>query len=451
MSPIAQQNISPEINRPGQTHDQQRLLLIAPHSSYRIAPYIQAAQKLGIDVLIASTSKHSLVSEIAEGLRIDLDNAQQEPRQSIEAILEAHGEKPFTGVVATDDNAVSLAALAASAMGLPHNPPEAIGLTHRKDLARTRLSEQGVPVPEHKRIDLHDDVATQASNLFYPCVIKPLSLSGSRGVIRVNNTEECIDACQRIQTIVSDASDPETKRFLLAESYIPGVEVAVEAMLNDGELQILTLFDKPDPMEGPYFEETYYITPSRLPAETQTLIRQRVKDACDAYGLVNGPIHAELRLHNNEAWILEVAARTIGGQCARLLRYGTGYGLEELVIHQASGHPLTPELEYDAAGVLMIPIPKAGILRRIEGLANARRTPLVTEVEISVREGYELVPLPEGAAYLGFIFARGPDPQSVEAALRQAHACLNFVTAPLLKLELEKPALTMSTGYDYQQ
>jgi hypothetical protein len=253
-------------------------------------------------------------------------------------------------------------------------------------------------------------------------------------VIRVDDPEAGEIACNRIREIVRDLTDKKSRRYLLAESYIPGIEVAVEAMLDNGDLKILALFDKPDPLEGPYFEETYYITPSRLPIHQQELITQRVSDACSAYGLVNGPVHAELRLHDSEAWIMEVAARTIGGQCAQLLRHGTGHGLEELVIAQATGKILSSEISVQAAGVLMIPIPAAGILRRVEGLTAARRIAHITEVEISVREGYELVPLPEGAAYLGFIFAQGPDPESVENALRQAHACLRFVTAPAWKL-----------------
>jgi len=205
-------------------------------------------------------------------------------------------------------------------------------------------------------------------------------------------------------------------------------------MLHHGELRVLALFDKPDPLEGPYFEETYYITPSRLDPDTQALIRKRVAQACAAYGLVTGPVHAELRLHEGEAWILEVAARTIGGQCARLLRFGTGYGLEEQVIAEALGQPLTPNADNGAAGVLMIPIPRAGILRRVEGLLAAQRVPYIEDIEISVREGYELVPLPEGASYLGFIFARAPTPELAEQALREAHACLNIVVAPVWKV-----------------
>jgi len=409
-----------------------RLLLIAPHSSYRITPYLNAAQKLGVDVLVASTSEHSLVSAVADGLRIDLEN----PRHALTSILSAARKQPFLGVIATDDTAVTLAAQVAVALDLPHNPPAAVQLTHRKDLARARLAARAVPVPWHQRIDLKADLTVQASGLNYPIVLKPLSLSGSRGVIRANNPSQCIAACERIRPMVQDLPGEDEKRYLLAEAYLPGFEVAVEGMLDDGQLHVLALFDKPEPLEGPYFEESYYITPSRLSPDNQALIARRVKDACAAYGLRQGPIHAELRLNleKNEAWILEVAARTIGGQCARLLQYGTGMGLEELVIAQALGQPLPQPSMTDAAGVLMIPIPRAGILRRVEGLGAARQTPYITEVEISVREGYELTPLPEGAAYLGFIFAQGPDPQTVEAALRQAHDCLNIVTAPLWKL-----------------
>ncbi len=413
-----------------------RLLLVAPHSSYRIAPYLNAAQSLGVDVLIASTSEHSLVSAVAEGLRIDLT----QPEHALDTLLAAANERPFTGVIATDDSAVELAARIAEKLGLPHNPPDAVQLTHRKDLARARLAQHGVPVPGFTRIDLHADLAAQAATLNYPCVIKPLNLSGSCGVIRANNIEQAIAAVQRIAAIIEKRCDEHERRYLLAEDYLPGIEVALEGMLHNGKLQVLALFDKPDPLEGPYFEESYYITPSRLTETQQTLIAQRVREACAAYGLTHGPVHAELRLnthpHNDQpqAWILEVAARTIGGQCAQLLKQGSGHGLEELVIAQAMGKPLPTQNTGDAAGVLMIPIPKAGILRRVEGLTAARKTPHILDVEIYVREGYELVPLPEGAAYLGFIFARAAKPEQVETALREAHARLDFVTAPVWKL-----------------
>jgi len=405
-------------------------LLLAPHSSYRITPYINAAEKLGVDVLIASTSEYSLVSAVADGLRIDLN----QPDRAVALIVEAARQHPFSGVIATDDTAVTLAARAAEALGLAHNVPESVRLTQRKDFARQRLFEHGLPVPTFRRIDLAADLLPQAQALEYPCVIKPLSLSGSRGVIRVDSAADCVHACKRIGNIVRELPDIEEQRYLLAEAYLPGAEVAVEAMLTNGKLQLLSIFDKPDPLEGPFFEETYYITPSRLSPAMQQHITRRVSEACTAYGLRTGPVHAELRIHNGEAWILEVAARTIGGQCARLLRHGTGYGLEEWVIAHAVGRPLPPQPQDRAAGVLMIPVPQAGVLRRVEGLPAARRITYVTDVEISVREGYELVPLPEGSAYFGFIFAEGPNPESVERALRNAHAALNIVTTPLWHL-----------------
>lgn len=416
-------------------HQRPRLLLIAPHSSYRIAPYLSAAQSLDVDVLVASTSEHSLVSAVAEGLRIDLE----QPAAAVESLLCAANEHPFAGVIATDDSVVKLASMIAERLNLPHNSPQAVHLTQRKDLARARLAAHGVPVPGFVRIDLQADITQQASTLRYPCVIKPLSLSGSRGVIRVDNTEQAAVAIQRIAVIVSELSGAEERRYLLAEDYLPGIEIALEGMLNNGKLQVLALFDKPDPLEGPYFEETYYITPSRLPEAQQTLIARRVSEACTAYGLTSGPVHAELRLNasqqKTEAWILEVAARTIGGQCAQLLKQGTGHGLEELVIAHAIGKTLPQQNMRSAAGVLMIPIPQAGILRRVEGLSAARRVEHILDVEIFVREGYELLPLPEGSAYLGFIFAQAPEPAEVESALREAHAHLNFVTAPMWRLQ----------------
>jgi biotin carboxylase len=407
-----------------------RVLLIAPHSSYRIAPYINAARQLGADVLIASQGEYSLVSEIAAGLRIDL----QQPDEALRLILAAARQQPFAAVLGTDDSTVELASRVAAALGLPHNPPQAAHITRRKDIARDELQRAGLPVPRHQYIDLTRELEPQCTPIDYPCVVKPLAMSASRGVIRANNYAELAAACARIGAIIANEDDSEERTRVLVEQYIPGREVALEGMLHRGELRVLALFDKPDPLEGPYFEETYYITPSRLDPDTQALIRKRVAQACAAYGLVTGPVHAELRLHDGEAWILEVAARTIGGQCARLLRFGTGHGLEEQVIAEALGQPLLPNADNGAAGVLMIPIPRAGILRRVEGLLTAQRVPYIEDIEISVREGYELVPLPEGSSYLGFIFARAPTPELAEQALREAHACLNIVVAPVWKV-----------------
>jgi biotin carboxylase len=273
------------------------------------------------------------------------------------------------------------------------------------------------------------------AGLAYPVVVKPVCLSASRGVIRADHQTDLRQAIARIQVMLHKErlADPDLARWLLVEQYIPGQEVALEGMLHDGRLTVMAVFDKPDPLEGPYFEETYYTTPSRHPAETQVELEAQVQAACAAYGLREGPIHAECRLNEHGVWILEVAARSIGGLCGQLLRFGTGYSLEELVLAQAMGRrlPVTPAA--GGAGVLMIPIPRAGVLRRVEGLLEAQQVPGITAIDIQIREGHELVPLPEGASYLGFIFARGDTPAQAEAALRQAHACLNIVVAPLWK------------------
>lgn len=407
------------------------VLLIAPPTSYRIAPYVGAAGRLGIDLTIASQGEHSLVSAVAQGLHVDFAS----PERALERILTTLQDRDIAAVVATDDAAVELASRAARALGLAHNPPESARLARRKDLARARLQAAGVPVPRFHLIDLTRPIAAQSAHLDYPVVVKPLMLSGSRGVMRADDAPALEAACQRLHAILSQEDGTAWERsHALVEQYLPGVEVALEGMLSGGRLQVLAVFDKPDALEGPFFEETYYVTPSRLPMATQQRIRRHVAQACTAYGLREGPVHAELRVDGARAWILEVAARTIGGQCARLLRFGTGFGLEELVLARAVGRAVEAPSVAGAAGVLMIPIPRAGVLRRVEGVLAARQVPGIEEVEISVREGYELVPLPEGASYLGFVFARATDPAAVEAALRRAHAHLRVVTAPLWKI-----------------
>lgn len=363
-----------------------------------------------------------------EGLNLDFNR----PEEALAIIREAAGPGGLAAVVATDDATVALASEVSRAFGLPGNDPEAARLARRKDLGRARLLEAGLPVPVHRRIDLSAPLADQVGDFPFPCVVKPLAMSGSRGVIRADDLEALAAACHRIAAITVDSYDPFERGHALLEAYLPGVEIALEGMLTGGRLQVLALFDKPDPLEGPFFEETYYVTPSRHPRVLQQRAAQRVAEACAAYGLREGPIHAELRLHDGEAWLLEVAARTIGGQCARLLRFGTDSGLEELVITHALGRALPSAAADRAGGVLMLPIGRGGVLRRVEGVLAASRVEHIEEVEISVREGYELIPLPEGSSYLGFIFARGPSPEVVERALREAHALLRVVVAPVL-------------------
>jgi biotin carboxylase len=409
-----------------------RLLLVAPPNSYRTVPYLEAARRQGVTALVASEGKFSLVSEIAEGLHVDLEDPA-----AVERLLAASAANPFTGVVATDDTSVELASRVAEALNLPHNPPQAARLSRRKDLSRQALSAAGVPVPRFRVIDLQRPMPFPFDGLEFPCVIKPLSLSASRGVIRVDDADKLAAACSRVGRILAaeKTRDSFAASHLLIESFVSGPEIALEGLLHRGRLNVLAIFDKPDPLEGPFFEETYYITPSRHDEETSTRICRRVEEACQALGLREGPVHAEVRIRQGDGVIIELASRTIGGDCARLLRFGTGQTLEDLVISHAVGAPLPVLPQEGGAGVLMIPIPEAGILRRIEGIAQARAVPWIDDILISIREGYELVPLPEGASYLGFIFAHAPTPAEAETALREAHAKLKIVVAPMMVLE----------------
>ncbi|OGI44831.1 MAG: hypothetical protein A2150_05960 [Candidatus Muproteobacteria bacterium RBG_16_64_11] len=407
------------------------MLLIAPHGSYRTAPFLAAAGQRGIEVLIASEAGHSLVGAYAQGLHIDLDD----PPASLQIILREAQRQPFAAVLASDDSTTELAALVADALGLPHNPVAAVRLARRKDLARARLAQAGVPVPRHWRLDVTRPLAAQIDDIRFPCVLKPVALSASRGVIRADSRAQLLAAAARIQVLLAGAglADPDERDTILVEEFIAGAEIAIEGLLTHGRLDILAVFDKPDPLDGPYFEESYYITPSRLDSRILRGVHDTVSAVCAAYGLRQGPIHAECRINAQGIWILEVAARTIGGSCGRLLRFGTGHGLEELVMMHALGERPDLRAETGGAGVLMIPIPRAGILRRVEGVLAAQRVPHVEALIIDVREGHELVPLPEGASYLGFIFARAPSAEQAEAALRAAHACLRVVVAPLWK------------------
>jgi len=401
-------------------------------------PFIAAAERMGIHALIASEGKHSIVSAYARGIHIDFGDETS----AFQALLRAADEHHLVGVIGTDDASTELAARLAQSLNLPHNAPEAVRIARRKDQARATLAAHAVPIPAFRRIDLTQPLAAQLDDLIYPVVVKPIALSASRGVIRANDLSALHHAIERVQRLLNSIRDLESdaQRYVLVEEYIPGAEIAVEAMLTRGELHVLTIFDKPDPLEGPYFEETYYTMPTRLDVQRQAEVKRVLQLACQAYGLQEGPVHAECRINKSGVYILEVAARTIGGLCGRLLRFGTGYTLEELVLAHAMSLPLNLNREHGAAGVLMIPIPAAGMLKRVEGLLDAQRIPDIDDITIQVREGHELVPLPEGSSYLGFVFARAATVQRAEQALRDAHACLKFVIAPIWKLDHGAPA-----------
>ena len=407
-----------------------RLLLISHHNSYRIAPYIKAANNLGLEVTIASEGQHSLVSEVANGIHVNFDD----PDSTLDIISEEHSNRPFAGILGSDDQTVELAAHAALSLRLPHNPPRAAQCSFRKDLARAQLALAGCPVPIHCLLDLTRPLDEQMAGLPWPCVLKPLNMSASRGVIRVDNETEFLTACDRLRPIIATASGGFEQQHLLIEDYIDGIEIAYEGFLHHGVLNTITIFDKPDPLVGPYFEETIYVTPTSLDDLLQQNIKSVIQQACDAYGLTTGAIHAECRIDaGRQVWILEIASRTIGGDCARILDNGQ-FGIEELAISLAIDQPLEFGLPDQARAVMMIPIRKKGLLRRVEGLLEANRVEHIDKVDIIIREGHELIPLPEGNQYLGYIFASAETAELATAAIREAYEQLEFITAPVFNI-----------------
>ena len=405
-----------------------RLLLLLPTTTYRTEDFLDAARTLGVDIVCASEKPSTFEAHAPDHL-LTLDFT--DPDAAAARVAELAGRRPLSAVVGVDDLTTVAAAAIAERLGLRSSAVAAVAAARDKYQMRQCLAAAGVPIPRFRRIALKDDPFLAARGVAFPCVLKPLALSASRGVIRANNVDQFIAAVRRIAALLQRDDvevGGEAAQFLLAEQYIPGVEVALEGLLLGGVLHTLALFDKPDPLEGPFFEETIYVTPSRLPVSTQAAIERVTAAACTALGLSEGPVHAELRVNDAGPWVLEVAARSIGGLCSRTLRFGTGMSLEEIILRHALGLPIASLVrERMAAGVMMIPIPRAGILEEVQGLDEARAVPLIEDVTISMHKGQEVVPLPEGSRYLGFIFSRADTPALAEGALREAHRHLRFV------------------------
>lgn len=410
-----------------------RILLLLPSATYRAPDFLAAASRLGAEVVVASEVAQT-IDMGDRSLVLDLSR----PEAAAAAVEDAARRHPLDAVVAVDDQGVLVAALAARALGLPHNPPEAVGVTRDKAAMRARLAAAGtVRQPEFRVVAPGEDVVAAAAGVGFPCVVKATGLSASRGIIRADDPAQVEAAGARVRAIAAEAHG-HPDQSLVIERYVDGVEVAVEALLRGGELDVLAVFDKPDPLVGPYFEETLYVTPSRLPAGVQQRLVDTVGGACAALGLREGPVHAELRIDGasgdddagGQPWLLEVAARSIGGLCSRALRFGAGVSLEELILRHALGLPLEPVREQAASGVMMLPIPSAGTLVEVRGQDAARAVPGICGLEISVAPGRPVRPLPEGDRYLGFLFARGPAPEAVETALRAAHSQLEVVIDP---------------------
>ena len=397
-----------------------RVLLLLPTGTYRAADFVAAADRLGVEVVVGSERRQAMAASMGDrAVVIPLDRVDA----GVAAIAAVHQRSPIDAVVAVDDQGLEVAAAASKLLGRPHNPPAAVAATRNKASMRGLLEAASVAQPDYRVVEPGGSVADAAGAVGFRCVVKPVSRSGSQGVIRADDRAQAAAAADRIRAIVGD-EEP-----LLVERFVPGSEVAVEAILRDGHLQLLAVFDKPDPMDGPFFEETIYVTPSRQPEGALVAAEREVAAAARAIGLREGPVHAELRIGpDQQPTILEVAARSIGGLCSRALRFGADIRLEEVVIAHAVGSDIDGlRRETAASGVMMLPIRRSGVLERVEGRREASAVTGVAGIEITIPVGRPVVPLPEGDRYLGFVFARGPDPATVETTLRRAEARLRVV------------------------
>lgn len=421
-----------------------RVLLFAGKLGYQTRSFEEAAKKLDVELVYATDRCHELDDPWNDrAIPVHFENAEAAAHSAMQAVR----KQVVDGVLALGDRPAQAAAYAARGLGLRFHHPAVVDACRSKLRAREVLRDAGLPVPWFRAVRSEPTPEPALLGMTYPCVLKPVSLSASQGVIRANDREQFVAAAARIARLL-DTPEIRVKRDanlgqILVEGYIPGREVAVEGLLTDGELRILAIFDKPDPLEGPFFEETIYVTPSRLSDETQRAIERCARNSVRALGLSQGPVHAEFRVNEQGVWPIEVAPRPIGGLCARALRFesrgGERISLEELLLRHSMGMPgCDLPREGQASGVMMIPVPANGVLEGVEGEEAARGTPGVNELIVTARLHDYIAAWPEGSSYLGFLFATGAAPEQVERSLREGHAKLNFVLTP--RLTVEHPA-----------
>lgn len=421
--------------RSGQTR---RVLLLATTTGYQTRMFAEAAASLGIEVVYATDRCDQLADPWRDGA---IPVRFHEERRSVDAVLKALDARPVSGVLVVGDRPGVMAADITRQLGLPGHSPEAAGIARDKRLSRERLKTAGLLVPDYFAVPTTIDPSTLLSKVTFPAVVKPTVLSASRGVIRADDALSFVTAFGRVQRLlasndIKELRDPGSD-VIQIESYIPGPEYALEGILEHGVFHTLAIFDKPDPLEGPFFEESIYVTPSRVNVGTERQIKDVVERAAKALGLHHGPLHAECRVNSRGVYVLEVAARPIGGLCARALRFvkpgEPSIGLEQLLLRHAVGEPVGEWLrESEASAVMMIPIPRSGLFRGAAGVDEAKAVAGVDEVLITAKADQHLLALPEGSSYLGFIFAHAPTPDGAEQAVRNAHACLRLTIDPWL-------------------
>jgi hypothetical protein len=421
---------------------QRRVLLLATTTGYQTRMFAEAASRLGVE-LIYATDRCDQLDDPWRDHAIPV--RFHEEWRSVDTVLKAVDAHPVNAVLAVGDRPTVMAAYLSRLLGLAGHPPEAAAASRDKRLTRDKLKAAGLLTPSYITVPLGVDATSLLERITFPVVVKPTVLSGSRGVIRADDTLSFTMAVDRVRRLLNSSDvrelrDPEAD-VIQIEEYVPGAEYAVEGVIDNGTMRTLAIFDKPDPLNGPFFEETIYVTPSRATPATLRQIENAVADAASALGLHHGPIHAECRVNARGVYVLEVAARPIGGLCAKSLRFehreggAASIGFEEFLLRYAMGEPMERwHREECASAVMMIPIPRNGLYRRVEGVEIAGQVKGVDNVQITAKPDQQLMMLPEGASYLGFIFARAATAAEAEQAVREAHARLQFTIDPLLPI-----------------
>src|SRR6202030_571641 len=371
---------------------QPRILLFTAKLGYQTRAFDAAAKKLGVELVFVTDRCHQLDDpwhDRAVPVRFEA------PEEAAYSVMQEQSGKRVDGVLALGDRPTLAAAYVARGLGIEHNHPASVEACRSKLRLREVFRDAGLPMPWFRSVPLQAIPEPALMGMAYPCVLKPISLSASQGVVRVNNREEFLAGANRLKRLLDSAEIQATREAnldrMIVEEYLPGREGAVEGVLTSGELRVLAIFDKPDPLEGPYFEETIYVTPSRLEETEQEMIKASFVEATRALGLTHGPVHGEFRLNERGVWPIEVAARPIGGVCARALRFQLEnetetIGVEEVLLRHALNLPgRDSPRETAASGVLMIPVPRSGVLEKVDGAEEARAVVGVTELEITAR------------------------------------------------------------------
>ena len=405
------------------------VILIIPSASYRTGPFMNAIKKLDLKVLVISDKSQVFSGKYPDNLIIINFNHWKDKSVEISKWAKNNGLKAVIGV---DEESIVLAANLSNFLNVDHNSIESVLLTKNKYLMRTELIKTGLCSPWFKIFSIYESSNKIINEISFPCVIKPTFLSGSRGVMRVNTKKELSEGIKTLNELLS--LDELRKRggkqsdYIMIEEYIPGKEVAIEGIVSEGKLTMLAIFDKPELLEGPTFEETIIVTPSVLTKKIQYSLLETLQVVVKALGIVKGPVHAEARINRNGNYILECASRSIGGLCSKVLEFQGGISLEELILRSYLGRNIEKsKLIGNARGVMMMPTEKKGILKEIGGVKDALVVKGVTDLQITVKPGEKLQPLPKGDRYLGFIFAGGNNQEFVINALKNAWSKIEIV------------------------